>query len=82
MSAPARCAAAHQDDPVPCEGPHDAVRVVDQHGAEVGACVHHGARLYASLIAPRVYPGSVDGAAIEVYQRARALPPFPWTEGR
>ncbi|GAB2887564.1 hypothetical protein [Streptomyces mayteni] len=74
-----RCAAAHPDDPTGCEGAGDVVRIVDRSGRSVLACVHHGARLYASLTRPRVYPmpGS-DGAAIEVYQRAQSLPPFCW----
>ncbi|MFD5319341.1 hypothetical protein [Streptomyces sp. NPDC127098] len=56
------------------------VRIVDQHGTSVLACVHHGARLYASLTGPRVYPTpGNDGAAIEVYNRAQTLPPFCWT---
>lgn len=79
MSAAARCAAAHDADPTPCEGPQDAVRIVDRYGSEVLACVHHGARMYASLIGPRVYPmPGHDGAAIEAYQRAQDLPPFCW----
>ncbi|MGW3427963.1 hypothetical protein ACWDHW_08400 [Streptomyces melanosporofaciens] len=53
--------------------------MVDQHGTGRSACIHHGARLYASLIRPRVYPlAGHDGAAIEVYSLARALRPFPW----
>lgn len=78
MTAPARCAAAHSDDPTLCEGAGDAVRIVDQRGTEILACVHHGARLYASLVGPRVYYVTVPGAAIEVYNRAQHLPPFAW----
>lgn len=76
-----RCAAAHTEDPTPCEGPHDVVTVIDQHGTETLGCVHHGARLYASLVRPRVYPTpGNDGAAIEVYNRAQTTRPFPWIE--
>ena len=74
-----RCPAAHPEDPSPCEGPHDAVRIVDQHSTEVLACIHHGARLYASLERARVYPTpGNDGAAIEVYRRAQTIQPFEW----
>lgn len=61
------------------------VRVVDRSGAELLACVHHGARLYASVDDPRVYPlPGHDGEALEVYYRAQRLEPFPWLreEGR
>lgn len=79
MSAPDRCVAAHIEDPTPCEGPREAVRVADRIGGSVLACVHHGARLYASLDGARVYPQpGHDGAAIEVYYRAQRLRPFPW----
>lgn len=76
MAAPDRCAAAHPDDRRPCEGPPDAVRVVDQFEASVSACVRHGAVLLATLEGGRVYPGSVQGAAIEVYERAQKLRPY------
>ena len=74
-----RCPAAHPEDPSPCEGPHDAVRVLDQQGAEALGCVHHAARLYASLERPRVYPTpGNDGAALDVYRRAQTIEPFEW----
>ncbi|MBR7672617.1 hypothetical protein KDA82_06180 [Streptomyces daliensis] len=74
-----RCAAAHSEDPSPCEGAHAVVRVVDQHGDEATGCVHHAARMYASLVRPRVYPSPGHGGkAIEVYKRAAALAPFAW----
>lgn len=82
--APAsRCAAAHPEDPTPCgAGPRDAVRVLDEQGAEVVGCVHHAARLYASMERPRVYPmPGHDQAAIEVYQLAQTLRPFCWLPG-
>ncbi|MFG2820243.1 hypothetical protein ACGFX4_12530 [Kitasatospora sp. NPDC048365] len=73
-----RCEAAHLGDPSPCQGPRDAVTVLDRHGDSAAACVHHGIRLYASLIGPRVHPGSVPGAAITVHQRAQTTSAFAW----
>ena len=94
MTAP-RCDAAHRDDPTPCEGPRDAVEIRDRFMSRardvmstgVLGCVHHGARLLASLDGGRVHPGPSsqtgrapgEGAAIDAYRRARALPPFCWT---
>lgn len=83
LSAPStpeqRCGAAHAKDPTPCEGDPAAVRVVDREGAETLACVHHGARLYASIDQPRVYPmPGHDGAALTVYNRAASIEPFAW----
>jgi len=78
-----RCEAAHRDDPTGCEGAQDAVRIIDQHGTETPACVHHGARLYASLDKPLVHTGTVHRAALAVYYRAQSTPPFAWhTERR
>ncbi|MFI6153308.1 hypothetical protein ACIBCA_11490 [Kitasatospora sp. NPDC051170] len=77
-----RCEATHPDDASPCEGPLDAVTVLDRQGSAAGACVHHGAHLYASLVDPRVRVGSVPGAAIEVYHRAQAIPAFAWLNRR
>lgn len=77
-----RCPAAHPEDLSPCEGPQDAVTVVDRQGAEALGCVHHAARLYASLDRPRVYPSEGHlGAAVEVYRRAQQLKPFGWMRG-
>lgn len=77
-----RCAAAHADDPTPCDGGRrDVVRVVDAAGSGATGCEHHGARMLASLRGGRVYPGpgSRDGqAAIRVYNAAQRLHPFPW----
>lgn len=73
-----RCAAAHLEDRTSCEGPRDAVTVLDPAGTAVAGCEHHGARLLASLEGGRVEPGSVDGAAIRVFKAADALPPFCW----
>ncbi|MET8544109.1 hypothetical protein ABZW03_26185 [Kitasatospora sp. NPDC004799] len=74
------CEAAHPEDASPCEGPRDAVTVVDRNGDAAKACVHHGTRLYASLIGPRVYPGSVPDAAIEVFNRAQTTSAFAWLD--
>jgi hypothetical protein len=71
-----RCQAAHPDDPTPCAGPPDAMRIIDAAGEQASGCVHHGAVMLASLVGARVYPGSVDGAAIAAYQRAQARRPF------
>src|SRR5262249_6926495 len=71
----ARCGAAHPDDPRPCEGRPDAVRVVDQTGVSTHGCLLHAAVLLASLAGGRVYPmHGPPGSAIEVYSRARMLP--------
>lgn len=72
----ARCAAAHGDDRSRCDGPVDAVRVVDRAGAEVAGCVRHASVLLASVAGARVYPGSVAGAAVEVFHRAQSRRPF------
>jgi hypothetical protein len=77
-----RCAAAHPDDPSPCEGVQQVVRIVV--GAdEVLACIQHGARLYASVDGAEVYPvGPPDGpnaeAAREVVREATGMKPFFW----
>jgi hypothetical protein len=83
-----RCPAAHRDDATPCEGPHNAVRILDQRGTERLGCVHHAARLLASIEGGRVYPGPSstvgrtegNGAAIDAYKRAQHLPPFCWRQ--
>jgi hypothetical protein len=83
-----RCAAAHRDDPTPCEGPQDAVRIYDRwkSGGGVLGCVHHGARMLASVVGGLVYPGPSsdvgrrpgNDAAVDAYVRAQATRPFPW----
>lgn len=80
MSIGHRCEAAHPDDPTACEGPPDAVKVIDQYGTAAQASVQHGTRLCASLIGPRVRPGSVlvPGAALTAYHRAQRTAPFVW----
>ncbi len=90
MTAP-RCAAAHRDDPTPCEGPQDAVeirsrfmsRARDADTVGVLGCVRHGAHMLASLDGGRVYPGPGDTAghaAIDTYKQAQTTPPFAWTD--
>ena len=82
MTTTDRCATAHPKDTTPCEGPRDAVSLVHKVGTETLGCVHHAARMYASLVDPHVYPGRDDheagAAAIEVYYRALDILPFPW----
>ncbi|MQS99032.1 hypothetical protein FF041_02100 [Streptomyces jumonjinensis] len=80
-TARARCAAAHADDPTRCEGAGDAVLVRDRYTAVGGVlgCVHHGARMLASIEGGRVYPGHAPGsAAIAVWTRAQSIRPFAW----
>jgi hypothetical protein len=78
---PTRCAAAHPHDPAPCDGPADAVRVVFASDEHVHGCVAHASVLLASLHNGRVYPATVPGAAIEVFNRAAHLPPFAFLPG-
>ncbi|MGJ5898467.1 hypothetical protein ACSCBZ_41960 [Streptomyces niveiscabiei] len=81
--APAgRCRAAHPEDPTPCAGPV-AVAIADAHGARADGCVHHAARMLASLDGARVAPlpdGPV-GAAVRVFTAAETLRPFCWVDG-
>jgi hypothetical protein len=78
-----RCPAAHVEDPRPCDGPPDAVRIGDRLGAGVAACPLHGAVLLASLDGGRVYPlAGPNGSAIAVYALARKLPPFDYLRPR
>jgi hypothetical protein len=79
---PGRCPAAAVKDPTPCEGPPDAATIVDRHGREVAGCVHHCARLLAGLEGARVHPFVPARHALEIYSRARELPPFAWEIGR
>ncbi|WP_063775096.1 hypothetical protein [Streptacidiphilus anmyonensis] len=76
------CEAIHPEDHTACEGPQDAVRVSDQLGGSVLACVHHGARILATVTAATVAPAAVRGAAIEAYRRAKETPPlaFQWDD--
>jgi hypothetical protein len=79
MSDTARCAAAHPEDPTPCDGP-PVVTVLDAKNAGADGCEHHGARLLASLEGGRVYalPDAPDGAAIRVFKAAQGIRPFAW----
>jgi hypothetical protein len=76
-----RCQAAHPDDPTPCAGPPDAMRIIDAAGEQASGCVHHGAVMLASLVGARVYPGSIDGAAIAAYRQAQTRRPFGFGPG-
>lgn len=71
-----RCEAAHDEDRSDCEGPPDAVRIVDETQHTNYGCLLHGAVALASIQNGRVYPGSVPGGAITVYERAKLLQPF------
>jgi hypothetical protein len=71
---PRRCQAAHPEDPSPCEGPRNAVRVVDQVGEQRYGCVHHAAVALGCIQGVRVWPESVAYAAIEAHNRASAGP--------
>ncbi|MFE9330020.1 hypothetical protein [Streptomyces sp. NPDC006925] len=78
-----RCAAADQADPTPCEGRLTVVTVIDRNGAQHTGCIHHTARLLASLEGARLHPSAaVLPFACEVYCRADQLLPFPWQLGR
>ncbi|MEU5213075.1 hypothetical protein [Streptomyces sp. NPDC020742] len=77
-----RCPAAAAKDPAPCEGPHDAATLIDRHGREIAGCVLHCARLLPGLDGARVHPFVPAGQALEIYSRARELPPFAWEVGR
>lgn len=85
-----RCAAAHDEDHTDCVGPLDAVLIRDRQMSRardamtegVPGCIHHGARMLASIEGGRVYPGpgGVDGDAIRVYKEAQTTRPFAWLE--
>lgn len=77
-----RCPAAPAKDPTPCEGPREAATIVYRHRQEVAGCVHHCARLLAGLEGARVHPFVPASSALEVYLRARELPPFAWEIGK
>lgn len=78
MTAPARCEAAHADDPSPCDGPVNLVRILSANGDQTLGCLRHGAVLLASLESGivRQGPAGVPNAAITVHMRARGLKPF------
>jgi hypothetical protein len=71
-----RCEAAHPADSSGCEGPAEAVQVLDGAGGRVYGCVRHAAVMLASIAGARVYPAGIPLAAIEVYRRAKRLRPF------
>ena len=91
----APCVAADPMDMPPCEGPTDAVVVTEisslgvlghvGQGEGLTACVHHGARILASMVDGRVDPGTGNTtgrtgwptACIEVFVR-EALPGAVW----
>ncbi|MEW9516979.1 hypothetical protein [Streptomyces tubercidicus] len=77
-----RCPAAAAKDPTPCEGPQDAATIIDCHGHESAGCIHHCARLLAGLEGARVHPFVPAPQALDIYSRARELPPFAWEIGR
>ncbi|MGW1791766.1 hypothetical protein ACWCO0_19010 [Streptomyces tubercidicus] len=77
-----RCPAAAAKDPTPCEGPQDAATIIDRHGRESAGCIHHCARLLAGLEGARVHPFVPAPQALDIYSRARELPPFAWEIGR
>ncbi|WP_406739531.1 hypothetical protein OG365_39865 (plasmid) [Streptomyces sp. NBC_00853] len=72
------CGGIHPEDRTACEGPQDAVRVSDPSGGVMLVCVHHGARVLATVTVATVSPGSVPRAAIEAYRRAKETPPNVW----
>jgi hypothetical protein len=82
VELPARCPAAHGDDPTPCSGP-PTVTILDATNAGARGCEHHGARLLASLDGGRVYglPDAAPGTAIRVFKAAQGIRPFPWVDG-
>ncbi|MFF2549191.1 hypothetical protein ACFVUY_42445 [Kitasatospora sp. NPDC058063] len=93
-AVPPRCEAADPLDITPCEGPVDAVFVTETspHGVlehvhmleELSACVHHGARVLASMVGGRVDAGPRErvgwpsGACVEVFLRAKKLTACAW----
>jgi hypothetical protein len=77
-----RCQAAQLADPRPCQGPTEAVQIVDQTNVSTPACLLHGSVLLASLERGRVYPlNGADNSAITVFTRAQGLPPFDFLTG-
>lgn len=78
--APGSCPAARlmtvAQPASPCDGPGQAVRLVDGHALDIHGCVRHIGDLLAHDTANgRVYvgPDGVDGDAIRAYYRGRAL---------
>ncbi|HEU4542999.1 MAG TPA: hypothetical protein VFR23_17850 [Jiangellaceae bacterium] len=54
---------------------------MDRDGGSAKGCVRHGAAMLASLAGARVHPGSVEGAAIETFERAQKRRPFDFVSG-
>ncbi|GAA0449902.1 hypothetical protein [Streptomyces olivaceiscleroticus] len=77
-----RCPAAVPKDPTPCAGPHDAATLVDRLGGEVVGCVTHLARHLAGADGTRVHPFTPPSRALDIYSRARELPPAAWKVGK
>ncbi|MCX4606804.1 hypothetical protein OG402_40985 [Streptomyces anulatus] len=75
-----RCTAAHIEDPTPCQGPDDAVTILDGAGNAAAGCEHHGARMAASIDGARIEPGSVVGAATRASAASQTIRPFCWYE--
>ncbi|MFD8469071.1 hypothetical protein ACFV10_28685 [Streptomyces cyaneofuscatus] len=71
-----RCAAASLEDLTPCQGPHDAVTVLDGTGNVATGCEHHGTWALASSEGACVEPGSVVGAASRAYAASQAIRQF------
>src|SRR5690625_1593082 len=62
---PDRCPAAHTQDDRECDGPPDAVEVIDRHHNRIPGCVRHAATLKAVLDSRaviRVLNGGDDAA--------------------
>jgi hypothetical protein len=79
---PARCPAAHPEDPTPCGGPV-VVTVLDATNAGADGCEHHAARMLASLDGayPIALPHAPAGTATRVFKAADGIRPFPWLTG-
>jgi len=74
-----RCEAAHPHDASPCDGPRDAVTLIDASGTSVTGCEHHAARALASTCGVAVTSGpGHDGAALRVVKAAQGIAPFAW----
>jgi len=66
-----RCQCAPPDVASPCSGPMDAARLVNPLGYELTGCVPHAAKVLENWRpSGRVYPGSVESAAIDVFNLA------------
>ena len=68
---PGRCAAAAPQDPAPCSGAADEVRVRETGGTATNGCALHAAALLTLLPQGRLEAGSRAGAVFEAYRLAR-----------